>query len=171
MTDPHITPALAAALATDPHALGDYMDRDVSATSVKITKAGDGLSKQLEVDPMILVPGQTYMVLLEGVAGSHTHKLIDKAGTWELVQELIAKTVTFVDGEDLEKVIRIAADRVTAAAEARKGVQRLDGTNAADLEVPPPPLTVDDIAELEAAAGGRPEPEWDDENVPAADDL
>jgi len=168
MSDPYIDPSinasLAAALDVKPHALGEYMDRDVSATSVKITKAGDGLSKQLKVDPIVLVPGERYTVLLEGVAGSHTHKLIEKADTWELVQELVAQTVTFVDGDDFQRIIRVAADRVAAAAEARKGVQRLDGTDAADLEAADetPMLTVADVDELEAQAGGQPEPEWDD---------
>lgn len=163
MSDPHIKPALAAALDVDPHALGVYMDRDVSATSVKITKAGDGLSKQLAVDPIVLVPGDTYMVLLEGRAGSHTHKLIDKANTWELVQELVAQTVTFVDGDDLQKVIRIAADRVERAQEAAKGVQRLEGTDATDLEV----VIDGEVADGEVVADEsplRPEPEWHDEN-------
>lgn len=166
MDDPtiEIPPALAAALEVDPHALGEYMNRAVSSTSVKITKAGDGLSKQLDIEPRLLQPTETYYVLLEARGGTHTHKLIEKAGTWELVQELVAKTVTFVEGEDMEKLIRIAADRVQQASEAKRGVQRLDGTGAEDLEVIDAELVDDDLGELEAEASGRPEPEWDDSN-------
>lgn len=134
MSDPALSPAAAAALNVDPHALGGYLGRDVSCASIKITRAGDGLSKQLEIEPEILMPGQTYYVLLEVEAGQHTHKPIKKADTWELIQTLEARTATFVQGEDMEKLIRMAADRVEAAAEARKGVQRLEGTSAADLE-------------------------------------
>jgi hypothetical protein len=156
-----LAPAAAAAMMRDPYALGNYMGRDVSSTSVKITKAGDGLSKQLDIEPKVLVPGETYMVLLEAKAGSHTHKVIEKAGTWELIQVLEAQTVTFVDGEDMEKMLRIAADRVQAATEAAKGVQRLDGTDAADLEGSTMYAPDDDGPA--ALTAGQPEPEWDDD--------
>ena len=166
MTDPHLSAAAAAALDVDPHALGTYLDIDVSCSSIKITKAGDGLSKQLDIEPRVLMPRTTVYVLLEAEVGAHTHKPIPKSGTWELIQTLEAKTATFVEGDDMEKLIRMAADRVNAAAEARKGVQRLDGTNADDLEadyIVDAEIVDDELGELETQAGGRPEPEWDDD--------
>lgn len=133
--------------------LGEYMGKDVSAVSVKIMKAGDGLSKQLEIDPRILVPGERYVVLLEGVAGDHTHKLIDKADTWELVQTLNAETVTFVDDKMSESKIRRARDRIAKFDEEKKGTSRLPGTNAEDLEPP----------ENDLAEPFRPVPDWEDD--------
>lgn len=99
--------SLEQAMEIDPNAFGeDYMGKRVSATSVKIAKAGDGLSKQLAIAPRVLVPGERYMVLVEGIAGDHTHKLIEKADSWELVQVLNADTVTFVDDKASESKIR-----------------------------------------------------------------
>lgn len=139
--------------APAPESLGEYMGKDVTAVSVKIAKAGDGLSKQLEIDPRILVPGERYIVLLEGVAGDHTHKLIDKADTWELVQTLNAETVTFVDDKTSDSKIRRARDRVAKFAEEKKGTTRLPGTDAEDLE------PADDSAL-------RPVPDWEDNGNP-----
>lgn len=141
----------------------DYMGRPVTAMSVKITKAGDGLSKQLGIEPRLLVPGEKYRVLLEGVAGDHTHKLIEKADSWELVQVLEAETVTFVDDKASESKLRVAKDRVAKHEKEKKGEGRLkdvstgaDVLDAANLEVP------DGIDGKSAGAGERPDHEWDD---------
>lgn len=139
--------------APAPESLGEYMGKDVSAVSVKIMKAGDGLSKQLEIDPRILIPGERYVVLLEGVAGDHTHKLIEKADTWELVQTLNAETVTFVDDKTSESKIRRARDRVKKYDEEKKGTTRLPGTDAEDLEPP----------ENDPVEPLRPVPDWEDD--------
>lgn len=146
---------LENAMSIDPAALGeDYMGKAVSSTSVKIMKAGDGLSKQLAIAPRVLVPGERYMVLVEGIAGDHTHKLIDKADTWELVQVLNADTVTFVDDKASESKLRKAKDRIAKHEEQVKGKARLPGTDAEDLE----PKDDDD-----SDPGTRPEPDWQDE--------
>lgn len=131
--------SLEEALAHDPNeepvrVADDYLNMPVTAMSVKITKAGDGLSKQLGIDPRLLVPGQKYRVLLEGIAGDHTHKLIPKAESWELVQVLEAETVTFVDDKASESKIRVARDRVAKAAKESKGETRLkDVSTGADV--------------------------------------
>lgn len=147
--------SLEEALAVDPEALGDdYMGKRVSATSVSIKKAGDGLSKQLAIAPRILVPGERYMVLVEGIAGDHTHKLIDKADSWELVQVLNADTVTFVDDKASESKIRKAKDRIAKHEEQVKGKERLPGTDAEDLE------PKDDH---DTDPGARPDPDWEED--------
>lgn len=146
-----------AAPATE--TLGEYMGKDVTFVSVKIAKAGDGLSKQLEIDPRILIPGERYVVLLEGVAGDHTHKLIDKSDTWELVQTLNAETVTFVDDKTSESKIRRARDRVKKFEEEKKGESRLPGTDAEDLEPP----------ENDPVEPLRPVPDWEDDGTPPGD--
>lgn len=127
------------ALATNLADFGEpYLGREVSSIAVKITKAGDGLSKQLGIAPQVFQPGQKVMVLLECEAGAHTHKPIDKADTWELVETLEAVTATIVTDKASESKLRTAADRVAKAAEGKKGTQRLDGTDAEDLEHPDP---------------------------------
>lgn len=129
-----------------------YMGRAVSATSVKITNSGDGLSKQLGIAPQVFEPEQRVMVLLECEAGPHTHKLIDKANTWELIQTLKAETATIVDDRASASKLRKAADRVAKVEEQKKGTQRLDGTDASDLEGGDP----------DEAPPSPPDPEWDD---------
>lgn len=131
--DPHLAPAVVQAMTVDPNALGDYLGRAVSATSVRITKAGDGLSKQLDIAPRLLQPGERVRVVLEATVTQHTHKPIKKADTWELVQTLEAETVTFADGDDIEAIIEAAAARVHDAEAARRN--EMDGQRSIDDEL------------------------------------
>lgn len=130
----------------EPTIIGEYMDMPVTATSIKITNVGDGLSKQLEIAPEILRPGDTVNVLVQCTVGDHTHRLIPKAESWELIQQLKGGTAVIVTDSQNASRLRKAADVVAKADESAKGQDRLDPSmdaeqleksNPAEWEDPP----------------------------------
>lgn len=150
--------SLAAALAAS-DALGEYRGRKVLSTSLKITNTGDGLSEAMGIAPEILEPGDTVYVLLECEVGKHTHKLNTKFDAYELQQVLKAGTATIVDDQASKKKIAAQANRLQRAKEEREGTQRIPGTE----DVTDGQDNVTAIDSKSAAAGERPDPEWDDD--------
>lgn len=151
--------SLAQALATPD--LGEYRSKKITSTSIAIRNAGDGLSDAMEIDPEIYEPGDTVFVLLECVVDKHNMQLIEKADTFECKQVFKAGTATVVDGAQYEKKIATQRNKIEKAKEAAKGVQRIPGTeDAIDGKAEG---NVHPIGGKDAAAGERPEPEWDDD--------
>lgn len=105
--------------------LSPYRGRDVLKTSLSVRKAGDGLSKAMDVDPVELEPGSTVVVALECEVTQHVHKKLDDIEGFELVQVLRAGTATLIDNKAVDAAIRDMADRVQRAEDAKKGATRL----------------------------------------------
>lgn len=131
MTNEEFSPELAAALATDPHALGTHHGEPVIKSSIAIKNAGDGLSKAMKIEPQLLEPRSTVMVLLECEVGPETYSPIPDTNCWALTQNLIAGTATIVNDQASERKLRTAANKVAQLAEQKKGVQRIPGTENA----------------------------------------
>jgi hypothetical protein len=105
-----------AVAASDVLHLEPHDGREVLSTTVKITKAGDGLSKALNVEPAELHHGQTVFVVLECEVGriaydpvpdtqglSRTHTLVTGAATLvdeELVSDLIEQQKRKIDASN-----------------------------------------------------------------------
>lgn len=121
---------LASALA-DTTDLGEYRGHDIIRTSIKLTKAGDGLSKALGIAPHVYEQGDELMVLVKVKVGQHAHKLIPDTECLELVQEFEAQTATIVSGQQYERTLSTAENRQRKAQEEAKGIQRVPGTEDA----------------------------------------
>lgn len=147
--------------------LGEYRGKRITHTSIAIRNAGDGLSDAMEIEPEVLEPGTTVFVLLECEVGEHGLKLVDKADSYELKQVLKAGTATIVDDQGSRKKIAAQRLRIEKAQEAAKGVQRIPGTE--DVTDGQPEGSVTAIDAKSAAAGERPEPEWNDDPDPDND--
>lgn len=140
--------------------LGEYRGKKITSTSIAIRNAGDGLSQAMEIAPEVFEPGSTVFVLLECEVDKHNFQLIEKADSFELKQVLKAGTATVVDDQGSKKKIAAQRNRIEKANEAAKGIQRLEGTEDA---IDGQPDNVTNIDSKSAAAGERPEPEWDDD--------
>lgn len=139
--------------------LGEYLGKRITNTTLVVKKTGDGLSESMEIAPEVLIPGSTVYVLMECEVAAHQHTLDTKHDCYELKQTLNAKTAIIVDDQNSQKKIAAQKNRLEKAQEAAKGIQRLEGTeDAIDGQD-----NVHPISGKDAAAGERPEPEWDDD--------
>lgn len=114
---------------------GEYRGKPITAITMAVKNAGDGLSKSLDIKPPNLDDlevGETVRVLLEGEIKRHDYTLIEKADSYELKIEIKAGagTLTTQGSADLRKV----RDLIAKATETRQGKQRLAGMDADDLE-------------------------------------
>ncbi len=83
--------------------LGEFEGKEVLATSVAVTNAGDGLSEALAVDPQILHQGDRGAILLEyEVAKVRFDPVKDTHGLTR-VHILKAKTGTLLDLDDVQE--------------------------------------------------------------------
>lgn len=109
--------------------LPDYLGRQVTRTAIKITRAGDGLSAGMAIEPELLDPGSTVYVVLECVVDSHEHdRVLDKGndtGLMVLNQVLVAGTGVIIDAEVVKEAIAQQAAKIDRAKEQAQGVQRL----------------------------------------------
>lgn len=116
----------------DESTLTPYLGKPVHKTSFRITKAGDGLSKSLEVEPIEYEPGQHVQVVLDCVVDAHSHKRLDGIEGYELIQTLVTETVTVLEHDVVTKALEEQAAANLAheeerkrAREREKGVRRL----------------------------------------------
>lgn len=117
----------AAALADKSH-LHQFDGRDVLATTIAITNAGDGLSKAMKVDPREFHHDEKVYVVLEcDVAKVSFSPLAE--GTQELVRvhTLRAGAATIVDGDLVKAHLDQQAARIQEAKDKAAGVVNLEG--------------------------------------------
>lgn len=101
--------------------LSPFEGRDVLATRVAITRAGDGLSKAMEVDPDELVLGDVVTVVLECTVDRVRFEPIKDVDALVRVHTLRAGTATIVGRE----LVADALDAQQRRLEAANGVERL----------------------------------------------
>jgi hypothetical protein len=112
--------------------LQSFDGQEVTGTTIKIINAGDGLSKAMETEPVMLHHGQKAYVVIECDVARVSFDPVDRdepAGNLLRVHTLRAGTSTLVDFELVNKVITEQARKNTLADEARKGITRLPGTD------------------------------------------
>lgn len=114
-------------------ALKKYENREVVATTIKITRAGDGLSAALEIDPAELHHDETvYIALKCNVADVQYPRL--KKGSKQLVRKHILETVeaVIVNGQ----IVAEALEAQRIKVEQAQGIERLalEEKANADLE-------------------------------------
>lgn len=108
--------------------LPKYRGREVTRAAIKITKAGDGLSDALHVEPVVLDHNdQVYLVLRCEVIDVQ-HPFADKKARDALVRKCILETVdvAIVDESDVAELLIKNKDRVQRGLDAIAGQGRLD---------------------------------------------
>lgn len=133
--------------------LGKFEGAPVVMTTVAVTKAGDGLSDALGIDPMVIKRGWRGRVVMDVVADSVTFTPVDKnqrdnpKAALARKVTLAAETVSVLQVGESAHVDQVLADqreRVAAAREAERleetGEERIPGTHEA-AGVPPSHLT------------------------------
>lgn len=110
--------------ATTAEDLGEFEGRIVTKTTIKIRKAGDGLSTALKTEPKLLHQGDTVHVVLECVVGPITMDPYDD-GVCARVQDLLTNVATLIDTDVVRDAIEQQREKNTVAVELEKGVHRL----------------------------------------------
>lgn len=101
--------------------LGTFDDKNVLSTSIKITNAGDGLSKAMAVDPQLMVLHEKVYVVLEcEVSRVQFQDIKDVDGVLR-IHTLKAGTATVVDADMVTDVLEAQVRRLEEAA----GISRL----------------------------------------------
>lgn len=103
--------------------LGEFEGRDVIQSSIKVTKAGDGLSKAMTLKPVVLHYGDEVTIVLRCVVGPIIHKGIKDTDVLERVQTLIAGTAAIVD----DKLVKKMLDEQERLILEAKGISALPG--------------------------------------------
>lgn len=118
---------LAAAHVDKSH-LHPFDGRDVLATTIAITNAGDGLSKAMKINPTEFHHGDKVYVVLETVVSKVSFSPLAD-GTQELVRvhTLAAGNATIVDADLVKAHLDQQAERIQAAVDEAKGRVNLDG--------------------------------------------
>lgn len=101
--------------------LAPFEGRDVLGAKVAITRAGDGLSKALAVDPQEWHVGDTVHVVIRCEVAKVGHQPIDDTDALIRVHTLRAGTATVVG----ENIVGELIDAQDARLEEAQGVQRL----------------------------------------------
>lgn len=112
--------------ALPPVDLGEFEDRTVARTGIKVTNAGDGLSQALKVDPQLLHHGDVVHVALRCEVTKVYFDEADGDGQ-ELVRIHVLKagSAAIVDEKTVKKAIDAQAERIRKAAEEAAGMQGL----------------------------------------------
>lgn len=101
--------------------LHEFEGRDVLQSSVKIVKAGDGLSKAVAVEPTEFAIGDEVYVVLHAVVTKVHYEPLSDTGTLRRVHTLSTETATSVAPEFAWEVI----EQQRIAIERAAGVERL----------------------------------------------
>lgn len=120
-----------------PAAIEKFDGRNVIGTTIAITNAGDGLSKAMETEPQIFHHQETVYVVIECEVAKVSHVLADPGDEQNRdlrrLHVLRAGTATIVDAEQVIEVIAAQAEKNKLAEDAKKGIQRIPGTDGSEL--------------------------------------
>lgn len=116
---------VATALALTPGKLSPFDGRDVLRSTIMVTKAGDGLSEAMKIDPQEFHHGERVYVVLECEVSKVRFDPIKDTDALSRVHVLAAGNAAIVDEQLVRQVLDEQADRVQAAREAAAGVQRI----------------------------------------------
>lgn len=108
-------------MTTNPDKLGRFEGHDVLSTTVAIRNTGDGLSKAMAVDPVMLKHGARVHVVLECEVEKIRHDPIDDTDGLQRVHMLKAGAAVIVD----EALVRAHLDDQQRRIEEAAGISRL----------------------------------------------
>lgn len=111
--------------------LPDYEGREVVHSSMKITRAGDGLSEALQLAPVALHHGESVCVVLRGKVIDVQHPQLKSTDEDEdrLVRKHILQTeeITIVDEDDVQAALNQAAEKLATLRDEAAGREPLPG--------------------------------------------
>lgn len=113
--------------------LPKFEGKVVAESSMRLTNAGDGLSKEMKIAPRALKIGARVAFIGTGVVAHVDHRPVSKQSDLLDRQHTVrAELVTIVDPADVEGPLAAAQERIDAAEEAERlaaereaGIQRL----------------------------------------------
>lgn len=106
--------------------LPQFEGMPVVASAVRITRAGDGLSEALKLEPQELHHGQEVWFVLHGTISRVSHDPVPKAdGILQRVHTVRADEVAMVGQEDVKDLLDRERERVLALKEQAAGITRL----------------------------------------------
>lgn len=114
--------------------LPSFEGRPVIKATVKIAKAGDGLSEALKLAPVALHLGDEAHFVIKGVVTQVNHKPVEAEADEQVRQHTVdAIEIAMVDEDDVAELLARNADRVKEAKEQARlaeeqeaGIMRLD---------------------------------------------
>lgn len=106
-----------------PSLLPSFEGDEVREVSIKITRAGDGLSDALKVAPLALHRGDEVYYLLRGLVSQVTHKEV-KPGSDDLVRVhvIVTQDITEVDAALAEPIISRAKEQIRRKLDEAAGI-------------------------------------------------
>ena len=124
--------------------LGTFEDDDVREVAVKITKAGDGLSEALKVDPRKHHRGDTVTYILRGRVSAVTHKEV-KPGSDDLVrlEVVVTQEIIEITDDQADDLLKRSRDQLRRRIEEQSGI----GTLATITEDGKPVVPFEDLDE------------------------
>lgn len=110
-----------------PGSLKPFEDHDVRGAKVIITKAGDGLSDALSLDPESYdLHEQVYFILRGEVQKVRYESVTPSSSDLNRVHIVVTQEIARADADDVAALLETATDRVRLAKEEAEGVQRID---------------------------------------------
>lgn len=113
-----------------------FEGRDVLASTIKVTNAGDGLSEALSVDPAEYELHDTVYVVLECEVSRVSYEDMPKVeGASRRVQTLKTQHAAIVDGQAVAAMLAETKRKIAIKREqdeAEKGIIKLPGTSVED---------------------------------------
>lgn len=107
-------------------ALKRFEGETVATSTVRVTKAGDGLSEALKLEPVAIKRGSEVFLVLRCTVEQVNHKPIRGAeGLLTRQHTLATQEVAMVDGDAVKELLAEEAERVRLLQEAADGVVRL----------------------------------------------
>lgn len=107
--------------------LGEFEGARVTASSVKITNAGDGLSAAMKIDPVAYSRHQRVVIVLDCEVKRVEFDDGDMSDAVTRVHVLKAGTAVVVPRDLVAKMLDEQAERIKQAREDAAGTLRLDG--------------------------------------------
>jgi hypothetical protein len=104
----------------------------VAKAQVRITRAGDGLSAALEVQPKALFLGDEVFYVLRGRVTQVNHREKEEDGPVIRMHTVEATGITEVDAELAEKLLQAAAEETARMRAEIDGQLRLEDERAAE---------------------------------------
>lgn len=118
--------------------LSRFEGRDVLDATIAVTKAGDGLSKDLSVRPQEFKQHDTVYVVLETSVSKVSYiDHPDNDDASRRVHTLVTRNASVVDGQVVAELLNETKRKLALKREedeAAKGIMKLDGTKVADEE-------------------------------------
>jgi len=112
--------------------LPDFEGEPVFGATVRITRAGDGLSEALRVAPKALHNGEEVHYVLKGVVRQINHRQKDEDSPMVRVHTVEAVDITEVDADLANKILTEAATELAKAKADADGQIPFDGDDDDD---------------------------------------